>query len=179
MRNVAENTMNPEDRWWCILITRRAKCPRFLGRNQHAASLGSPRSFAAQRRLAQDDNQTAPLPGGSRLDQDGNGAPYHATAAPDKYKRTGQLPKLTMVRINPAGPSVAMASNRRQAEPAPASHFETHALPTPDARFAPGVQWVSRPLRATNLTFSPPLRCKRERFSRPDPLSALLLPRLR
>src|SRR5437660_11014049 len=35
---------------------------RLLRRKERDASRGSPRSFAAQRTLAQDDNQTAPLP---------------------------------------------------------------------------------------------------------------------
>jgi len=35
---------------------------RLLRRKERDASRGSPRSFAAQRTLAQDDNQSAPLP---------------------------------------------------------------------------------------------------------------------
>src|ERR1700733_676712 len=45
----------------CSLVGKRAK-RAILCRKKRDTSRGSPRSFAAQRTLAQDDNQTAPLP---------------------------------------------------------------------------------------------------------------------
>ena len=84
------------------------------------------------------------------LDQDWNGAPYHATAAPDKYAQGRRIDLalsylLTATTANlrtalSARVLVCLLRRASRVDRKTASHFETHALPASDARFAPGVE---------------------------------------